>query len=412
MSGNLLIKNIGVLQTAVGNAKHCGMSQGLNIKLKDAAVLIEGGVIKEITEGGNLPAGAESADLILDAEGNLATPGLIDAHTHLVFGGYRQHEIPLKLRGASYTDILKSGGGILDTVKKTREADFSELYEKSLGFLDEMLAIGVTACEAKSGYGLDFDNEVKQLEIVKKLAEDHPMDIVPTFMGAHAVPEEYKGRADDYIDLICEKIMPYVASNKLAEFCDVFCENSAFNEAQSRKYLLCAKKYGLGLKVHADEIETIGGTLLAGELYAESAEHLISTDEAGMKALACGGTVAVLLPGTSFYLDKKYAPARKMIDIGVPVALATDFNPGSCPSLNMQLIINMGYLKYRMTPEEILTSVTINAACAIGRGGSAGTLEKGKQGDVVIWDAPDFETLCYRFGSNLALQTIKKGELV
>jgi len=412
MSGNLLIKNIGTLQTAVGNGKHCGAKQGENLKLKGAAVLIEDGIIREVTEGGKLPKGAESAELIIDAEGNLATPGLIDAHTHLVFGGFRQHEIPLKLSGASYEDILKAGGGILDTVKKTRESGFEELYEKSTYFLDEMLALGVTACEAKSGYGLDFDNEIKQLEIVKKLSEEHPMDIVATYLGAHAVPEEYKGRADDYIDMVCERVIPYVAENKLAGFCDVFCEESAFSAGQSRKYLRCAKEHGFGLKIHADEIKAIGGSLLAGELSADSAEHLIATNEDGMRALAHGKTSAVLLPGTSFYLGKQYAPARRMIELGIPVVLATDFNPGSCPSLNMQMIINMGYLKYRMTPEEILTAVTINAACAIGRGDTAGTLEKGKQGDIVIWDAPDFEMLCYRFGSNLSLQTIKKGEMV
>jgi imidazolonepropionase len=275
-----------------------------------------------------------------------------------------------------------------------------------------MLALGVTTCEAKSGYGLDFENEIKQLKVMKKLADEHPVDLIPTFMGAHAVPEIYKGRADDYIDMLCEKVIPYVAENKLAEFCDIFCEDSAFKVQQSRKYLMCARAHGLKLKIHADEIETIGGALLAGELGAHSAEHLIATDGNGIKALSKSGTVAVLLPGTSFYLGKSYAPAREMIELGVPVAMATDFNPGSCPSLNLQFVINMGYLKYKMTPEEILTAVTINAACAIGREAAVGTLEKGKQGDVVIWDAPDMEMLCYRYGSNLALQVIKKGELV
>jgi imidazolonepropionase len=230
-------------------------------------------------------------------------------------------------------------------------------------------------------------------------------------MGAHAVPEEYKGRADEYIDRICEKDIPYIAENKLAEFCDVFCENSSFSVEQSRKYLACAKKHGFGLKIHTDEIESIGGTKLAGELEVDSAEHLIKTDEDGMKEILKGGVIAVLLPGTSFYLDKPYAQARKMIELGIPVALATDFNPGSCPSSNIQLIINMGYLKYKMTPEEILTAVTINAACAIGRGNTTGTLEVGKQGDLVIWNAEDFEMLCYRFGSNLVHKVIKKGEM-
>ena len=412
MNEKLLVKNIGVLQTAVGNGKHSGAAQGENIKLKNAAILIADGMIEEITSEGVLPQGAGSAGLVIDAEGNLVTPGLVDAHTHLVFGGYRQHEIPLKLRGAEYLEILKAGGGILDTLKKTRAAGADELYAKSAGFLDEMLALGVTTCEAKSGYGMDFENEIKQLNVIKKLAGEHPADIVPTYLGAHAVPDEYKGRPDEYIAMVCEKVMPYVAENKLAEYCDIFCEDSAYDVSQSRKYLLRARELGMGLKIHADEIEAIGGARLAGELNADSAEHLIATDEEGMRALAGSGTVAVLLPGTSFYLGKQYAQARRMIELGIPVAMATDFNPGSCPSPNMQLIINMGYLKYRMTPEEILTAVTINAACAIGRGSVAGTLEKGKQGDLVIWDAPDMEMLCYRFGSNLALQVIKKGELV
>jgi len=412
MSGNILIKNIGILQTAIGSLKHGGAAQGENIKLKNAAVLIEDGLIKEITSEGKLPKDADSAGLILDAEGNLVTPGLVDAHTHLVFGGYRQGEIPLKLKGASYIDILKAGGGILDTVKKTREAYADELYEKSIGFLDEMLTLGVTTCEAKSGYGLDFDNEIKQLKVIERLSKEHPVDVVATFMGAHAVPFEYKDRADEYIDMLCDKIMPYLSENKLAEYCDVFCEDSVFDPEQSKRYLLNAQKHGFKIKIHADEINAIGGARLAGELKADSAEHLIATDEDGMEALAKGGSVAVLLPGTSFYLDKPYAKARRMIELGIPVALATDFNPGSCPSLNPQLIINMGYLKYKMRPEEILTAVTINAACAIGREKTAGTLEPGKQGDLVIWDAKDFEMLCYRFGSNLALQVIKKGELV
>ena len=412
MSGSILIENIGLLQTATGNGKRRGEAQGENVKLKNAAVLIEGGLIKEITSDGKRPKGAGSADLVLDAEKNLVTPGLVDAHTHLVFGGYRQGEIPLKLKGASYIDILKAGGGILDTVRKTRETPADGLYEKSMGFLDEMLALGTTSCEAKSGYGLDFDNEIKQLEIVSNLTKAHPVEIVPTYMGAHAVPVEFKGSASEYIDMVCEKVMPYIAGHKLAEYCDIFCEDSAFDRGQSEKYLRRAKELGFGIKIHADEIKAIGGARLAGELSADSAEHLIATDEDGMNALAEGGTIAVLLPGTSFYLDKPYAKARRMIELGIPVALATDFNPGSCPSLNMQLIINMGYLKYRMTPEEILTAVTINAANAMGRGDTIGTLEEGKQGDLVIWDAKDFEMLCYRFGSNLALQVIKKGEVV
>ncbi|QAT41815.1 imidazolonepropionase [Aminipila luticellarii] len=412
MANTLLIKNIGILQTPVGSFSHKGEKQGENVKMKDAALFIESGIIKEICENGKLPADAEKAETIIDAEGKLVTPGLVEGHTHLVFGGYRQNEIPMKLKGAGYLDILNAGGGILDTVRHTRQATFEELYDKSFDFLDEMMALGVTTCEAKSGYGLDMKNEMKMLQVVKALDENHPMDMVATFMGAHAVPEEYKDRADDYIELLCREVLPEVQKQGLAEFADVFCEDSVFDVSQSRKYLECAKDCGFGLKIHADEIEEIGGSQLAGEIGAISAEHLIAIGERGMASMAKAGTTAMLLPATSFYLGKDFAPARRMIELGIPVATASDFNPGSCPSLNLQFVMNLGYLKYKMTPEEVLTAVTINPACAIGRGDRVGTLEVGKQADAVIWDAPDMEMLCYRFGSNLAMQVIKKGILV
>lgn len=406
----LLIKNIGCLQTPTGSYSHKGSKQGQNIKLIDAAIAVEDGTIKEITSGGKLPAG--EFDQVIDAEGKLVTPGLVDGHTHLVFGGYRQNEIPMKLAGAGYLDILRAGGGILDTVRKTREATFEELYDKSAAFLDEMMSFGITTCEAKSGYGLDMENEIKMLEVIKALGENHPADVVPTFMGAHAIPPEYEGRGDEYIDMMCDELIPEVRRRGLAEFCDVFCEDSVFDSAQSKKYLEAARAYGFELKIHADEIEDIGGSKLAGELEAVSAEHLIAAGEEGMDSMAEGGTTAMLLPATSFYLGKTFAPARTMIEKGIPVCIASDFNPGSCPSLNLQLAINLGYLRYKMTPEEILTAVTINPACAINRGELVGTLEEGKQADIVIWNAPDMEMLCYRFGSNLAQTVIKKGEVI
>ncbi len=408
----LLIKNIGLMQTPIGSFAHKGNDQGENQKLKNASVLAENGIIAEICSDGNLPAAAGAADMVIDAEGKLVTPGLVDGHTHLVFGGYRQHEIPLKLAGATYLEILKAGGGILDTVRKTREAGFDELYEKAEAFLDEILDLGVTTCEAKSGYGLDIDNELKILEVIKKLNDSHPIDLVATYMGAHAIPPEYNGRADAYIDEVCKEAMSIIAQKKLAEYADVFCEDGVFDFHQSRKYLEAASEFGLGLRIHADEIEEIGGSELAGLMNAASAEHLIAIGEKGLAAMANSGTIAMLLPATSFYLGKTYAPARRMIEMGIPVALASDFNPGSCPSLNLQFAINLGYLRYRMKPEEILTAVTINPACALGRGAKVGTIEKGKQADLVIWDAPDMEMLCYRFGSNLAIGVIKNGQLV
>ena len=406
----LLIKNIGILQTPVGSFPHGGDKQGENVKIHNAAIMIDDGVIAAITGDGVLPEGWESAE-VLDAQGRLVTPGLVDCHTHMVFGGYRQGEIPLKLRGAGYLDILRAGGGILDTVGKTRAAPEEELYEKSRAFLDQMLRLGVTTVESKSGYGLDLENERKQLRVNKRLNENHPVDVVSTFLGAHAIPEEYKGRADEYIDYLCHVVLPAVKEEALADFVDVFCEDSVFDVAQSEKMLRAGQALGLRARIHADEIEEIGGAVLAGELGAVSAEHLIATGEKGMAAMAKGGVIADLLPATSFYLNKTFAPARRMIELGIPVSIASDFNPGSCPSLNLQLAMSMGYIKYRMTPEEVLTAVTINAASSCGLEKKIGTLEVGKQADIVIWDAPDMEMLVYRFGSNLAHTVIKRGQV-
>ena len=406
-----LIHNIGTLQTPLGSFPHAGAAQGENRKYHNAAVLCEGGVIRAVYENGALPEVSADTQTI-DAQGRLVTPGLIDAHTHLVFGGWRQNEIPLKLKAAGYLDILRAGGGILSTVRATRKASGEELFEKSRAFLDEMLAQGVTTAELKSGYGLDKETELKQLRVIKRLNEAHPMDAVATYLGAHAIPEEYALRSGEYIDFIISDMLPEIKRQSLAEFCDVFLETGVFGVEESRRLLTAAREMGFGLKIHADEIDELGGSLLAGELGAVSAEHLIATGERGMEALAHGGVTAVLLPCTSLYLNKSFARARDMIARGIPVAVATDFNPGSCPSLNIGLCMTMAYLKYRMTSEEILSAVTINAACAVNRGGSSGTIEPGKKADMVIWNAEDMEMLCYRMGSNLAGTVIKHGAIV
>jgi imidazolonepropionase len=427
MKNEILITNIGTLQTPTGSYSHCGPAQAENLKLHDAEIYIKDGIIQEIASDGNHTAAGEKAAAsgaaltaddgsdqlrILDAEGALVTPGLVDGHTHMIFGGSRQHEIPMKIKGATYLDILRAGGGILDTVKQTRAASKELLMKRAISFLKEMASLGVTTVEAKSGYGLDLKTEVKMLEVIRDAGKAQPLDVVPTFLGPHAVPEEYSDDPDAYIDMVCDIMLPYVKGHDLAEFADIFTEDSVFNYKQSKKYLTRAKKLGFRLKVHADEIEAIGGSELAGEMGAVSAEHLININEAGLKSMAEGGTTAMCLPATSFYLGAKYAPARKMIDMGIPVACATDFNPGSCPSLNLEFVMNLACIKYRLLPEEVLTAVTINSACAIGMGEKTGTIEKGKQGDIVIWDAPDMEMLCYRFGSNLAKHVVKKGEII
>lgn len=406
----LLIRNIALLQTPLGTTSRKGCAQGENRKYRNASVLLDGGTIRAVTENGAVPpCPADTEEL--DAEGRFCTPGWVDAHTHLPFGGWRQHEIPLKLKGASYLEILQSGGGILDTVRQTRALGEDALYARLKGFVHEQLCLGVTSTEAKSGYGLDLENELKQLRALARLNREAGADVVPTYMGAHAVPPEYAGNADAYVEFICANVLPRVARERLARFCDVFCETGVFTVAQSRRVLETAKSLGLGLKIHADEIDSLGGAELAGELGAVSAEHLIATSDAGISALAAGNVTACLLPGTSLYLDKPFARARKMIEEGVAVAVASDFNPGSCPSLNLQLCANLAYLKYRMTPEEILTALTLNAACAAGLGQTHGTLEVGKRADLALWDADGMEMLCYRMGSNQAGIVIKRGKI-
>ncbi len=404
----LLVKNIGMLATPEGKDARRGADQGQIRLLPDAYVLMTDGLITEVGTGDKTVPGAE----VLDAGGALVTPGLVDAHTHLIFGGWRQNELGLKLHGASYLDILSMGGGILSTVNATRAATEKELYDKAKEALDEMLSLGITTVEAKSGYGLDMDTELKQLRVIRRLNEEHPMDLVPTFLGAHAVPKEYKEDRAGYIRLLCEEVIPAVAGEGLAEFCDVFCETGVFSAEESKAILEAGKKWGLIPKIHADEIDPIGGSQLTAEVGAISAEHLIVCPPEGIAAMAKAGTVACCLPATSFYLGSTFAPVRDMVNAGVPVAMATDFNPGSCPSLNMQFVINLGCLKYRLTPEEVLTAVTLNAAAAINRADSIGSLEPGKLGDLVIWNAPDLNYICYRMGSNLVKTVIKKGNIL
>lgn len=404
---SLLIHNIGVLATPEGAEARRGEAQGKLRVLEKAWIYTENGEI--ISYGtGNPPVTFGEK---LDAGGRLVTPGLVDAHTHLIFGGWRQNELAMKIRNVPYLDILAAGGGILSTVKATHAATEDELTAKASAALDEMLTFGTTTCEAKSGYGLRPDEELKQLRVIRRLNKEHPMDVAATFMGAHALPPAYKENREGYLRLLCEEMIPAVANEQLASFCDVFCETGVFTAEESRRILECGREYGLIPKIHADEIDPIGGSQLAGEIGAISAEHLIVCPEDGIDSMARGGTIACLLPATSFYLNSTYAPARRMIEKGVPVALSSDYNPGSCPCLNLQLVMNIACLKYRLTPEEVLTGVTLNAAAAIGMADKVGSIDRAKQADLVIWDAPDLNYLCYRLGSNLVHTVIKKGEI-
>ncbi len=408
MANRLVISNIGLLATPLGKTARAGADQG-RISLRTGAYLAaEDGVITALGNGippRELLEGARH----IDAGGRLVTPGLVDAHTHLVFGGWREHELALKRRGVSYLDILAQGGGILSTVRQTREASQEALTEKAAQALARMLCLGVTTCEAKSGYGLDQATELKQLAAVRTLAARQPVELVSTYLGAHALPPEYKDDREGYLRLMTREMIPMVSREGLAEFCDVFCETGVFTAAEAEEILRAAQAHGLKAKIHTDEIDAIGGTELAGRLQAVSAEHLIAATDRGIDALARGGTVAVLLPATSFYLGKPYARARDMIAAGVPVAAASDYNPGSCPSLNLQLVMNLACWNYKMSPEEVLTAVTLNAAAAVCRADRLGSLEPGKQADLVIWDAPNLDYIFYRFGENLVKTVIKAG---
>ncbi len=405
----LLLTNIGMLATPLGKGPKKGAEQGEIQIWKDAWVLCEDGLISQVGTG---PAPAVEAAQVVDAQGSLVTPGLVDAHTHLIFGGWRQNELGLKLHGKTYLEIQNAGGGIQSTTNATRSATEEELTAKAAKALDEMMSFGVTTCEAKSGYGLALEHELKQLRAIRRLQEEHPMDVVATFMGAHLVPAEYKDNRAEYIRLVCEEMMPAVKEQGIARFCDVFCEADTFSVEEARQVLEAGLKYGLRPKIHADEIEAIGGSQLAGEIGAISAEHLIVCPPEGIASMARGNVVACLLPATSFNLGSTFAPARDMVNAGVAVAMATDFNPGSCPCLNLQFVINLGCLKYRLTPEEVLTAVTLNAAAAIDLADKVGSVEPGKQADLVIWDAPDLDYICYRVGSNLTRGVIKKGVIV
>lgn len=406
----LLITEIGQLATPTGIAAKSGEEQGALRVMTDAWLMAEDSVIIDLGEG--TPPAVGNDDTVISAKGQLVTPGLVDAHTHLVFGGWRENELTLKLKDVPYLDILKAGGGILSTVRMTREADEDALYDKALTILRRMLALGTTTVEAKSGYGLDMDTELKQLRVAKRLAQTQPVELVSTVMPAHALPPEYAGRREDYVRFVTDTLLPLVAAEGLAEFQDVFCEEGVFDAAETEQLLKAGQALGLKAKVHADEIHPIGGSQVAGKLRAVSAEHLIAAEDAGLAALKDGGVVACLLPLTSFYLHKPFARARDMMALGIPVAIGTDFNPGSCPSYNMQLAMNMACYQYKLTPAEVLTAATLNAAAAISRADVVGSLDKGKRANLVIWRARNLDELLYRFGDNMAQTVAVGGEVV
>lgn len=379
--------------------------------LENAFIVIEDEVISAIGTN-DYSKYQDASTKLYDANNKIVIPGLVDAHTHLVFGGSREHEYRLKLEGVEYLEILRQGGGILNTVQATRKASFEQLYEKAYGFANSMLSYGVTTVEAKSGYGLNLETEIKQLEVAHKVEENHPIDIIHTAMPAHAIPTEHKANPQEYIDEICNVILPGIAKTNLAKYVDIFCEDSCFNLEQSRMILSKAKELGFKVKIHADEVVSMGGARLAGEIGAISAEHLMATSLDDMDVMAKHNVIANLLPATTFNLGKDYAKARDMIDKGIAVVVCSDFNPGSCPNENLQLTLQIASRGYRMTPIEVYTSATINAACALELQDKVGSIEVGKQADIVVMDANNLEYTIYHFGINHVKDVFKKGKLV
>jgi imidazolonepropionase len=382
--------------------------------IHDGAVAIKDGKISFVGSTSDFLShfSLNNVDHCIDAENKLVTPGFVDPHTHIIFDGSRDNELDMKLAGKTYLDILESGGGILKTVKETRKASIEKLVKNGKNILDRMLQYGTTTIETKSGYGLSLESEIDSLKAIKKLNELHPIDIVSTFLGAHAIPPEYENNSEEYVNLIIDKMIPYVSKEGLAEFCDVFCEKGIFSIQQTERILNTAKKYGLKLQIHIDEIEDTNGAQLAAKLNVFQTGHLLKSNDKGLKAMAESGVIATLLPGTPFCLMlKEYAPARKIIDMEIPVALATDLNP-NCWTESMQLIIALACYMMKMHPSEALTAATLNAACAINKEDMIGSIEVGKKADINIFSVPNHHFLAYHFGVNLISKVIKKGEVV
>jgi imidazolonepropionase len=414
----MIIKNAAELVTCSGFAAKKGKEMADLHLITDGAVVIKEGVIaavgktKDIVKTYETP-GADLSDFdVIDAGGKAVLPGFVDSHTHFVFGGYRAEEFSWRLRGDSYMEIMQRGGGIVNTVKATREATAEELIQSGIKRLDSMISFGVTTAEGKSGYGLDRETEIKQLDVMAHLDQIHYVDVVPTFLGAHAVPEEYKGKEEAFIDFMINEVMTEVAERRLAEFCDIFCEKTVFSVGQSRRLLTTAKDLGLKVKLHADEIVRLGGAELAAELGAVSADHLLRTSDRGIRDLAEAGVVATLLPATAFSLKEPYAPGRKMIDSNCAVALATDFNPGSCFTESIPLVFSLATLYMDISIEEAVTALTLNAAAALDRADTIGSIDVGKEGDVIILEFPSYRFIAYHIGISTVEKVVKKGNLV
>lgn len=408
----LIIKNASELVTCRGKAPKKGADMSDIGIIYNGSVVIEDGIIVDVDEASNISSRYDESEYeVIDASEKAVLPGFIDSHTHLIFGGYRADEFSWRLRGDTYMSIMERGGGITSSVRATRSTVLEEFVETGRKRLDKMMAFGVTTVEGKSGYGLDEETEIRQLEAMRILNESHPVDIAATFLGPHSVLPEWKGKEDEFIDYMIE-VMKKVRERNLAEFADIFCEKNVFSIEQSRRFLKSAKEMGLKLKIHADEIVRLGGAELAAELGAVSADHLLQASDEGIRMMAEKDVVATLLPATAFCLKEDYARARDIIHSGCAVALATDFNPGSCFTNSIPLVIALAAIQMRMSVEEIITALTINAASALSRQDSIGSIEAGKKADIIILEFPSIHFLPYHAGVNIVETVIKNGVVV
>jgi imidazolonepropionase len=409
---NLIIHNASELVFSSGYEAKKGKDMNKLTRIEDGMIVVENGVIVAIGPTHKLESKFNFDNYeIIDARGKSVLPGFVDSHTHFVFGGYREEEFSWRLEGKSYMEIMERGGGIVNSVEGTKKASYEELLKLGEKRLDSMMRFGVTTVEGKSGYGLDYDTEIKQLEVMRELNSVHELDIVPTFLGAHAVPNEYKGNERKFIEKMI-RILPEIKEKNLAEFCDVFCEKNVF-EIEDSKYLLEeARKIGLKLKLHADEIVQLGGAELAANLKAVSADHLLQASDEGIDMLANTGTIATLLPATAFSLKENYARGRYMIDQGCAVALASDLNPGSCFTESIPLLIALSTLYMNLTIEETVTALTLNGAAALDRADRLGSLDLNKQADMIILEHESYKFLPYHIGVNCVETVIKNGKVI